>query len=207
MPLEWRAGQDDRDVMGAVCTFPVFVIGWRCSAKRGRDNGVCDVEPLRFNRVIPGISSCMNRGCEFLKCGPRILCCEILLPDCHQPTVQLKSLQEFALYCELFYFASNTSPTLLCFLLAVGWVQGCDPAGAVSVAAGGGRGSLGSGGFEVAKRFSGEALGCGARRPRKASRSRKSPRGPASGALKSVDATEFRSLRGLSPRIRRGQGR
>ena len=136
MPLEWRAGQDDRDVMGAVCTFPVFVIGWRCSAKRGRDNGVCDVEPLRFNRVIPGISSCMNRGCEFLKCGPRILCCEILLPDCHQPTMQLRSLQEFALYCELFHFASYAPSMLLCFLLVVGRrilfcsARDCDPTGA-----------------------------------------------------------------------------
>ena len=52
---------------------------------------------------------------------------------------------------------SNSRPMLLCFLLAVGWVQGCDPAGAASVAAGGGRGSLVSGGFEVAKRSSGEA--------------------------------------------------
>jgi len=122
--------------MRAACLSSTLVVGWRRGTECRRESGARCVKPLGFNRVIPGISSCMNRGCEFLQCGPRILCCEILLPDCHQPTMQLRSLQEFALYCELFHFASYAPSMLLCFLLVVGRrilfcsARDCDPTGA-----------------------------------------------------------------------------
>lgn len=183
-----------------------LVVGWRRGTECRRESGARCVKPLRFNRANPRIFSCANRSYEYFDVDGD----SRFRDSSARRSLAYDAVEVVARTCTLLWAVSlfsNSRPMLLCFLFAVGWVQGCDPAGAASVAAGGGRGSLVSGGFEVAKRSSGEALGCGARRPRRASRSRKSPRGPASGAVNSFNATGFRSLRGLSPRTHRGQGR